>query len=48
MRYPATERVTLGEWVMFAAILVAFALSTVLVFGLIVASVVFVIRALRG
>lgn len=46
--YPASERVTLGEWVMFAAILVAFALSTAAVLGLIAASVIFVIRALRG
>jgi hypothetical protein len=46
--YRAADRVTLGEWVMFAAILLAFALSTALVFGLIAASVVFVIRALRG
>jgi hypothetical protein len=33
---------------MFAAILVAFAFSTVVVFGLIAGAVVLVIRALRG
>jgi hypothetical protein len=48
MSYPAAERVTLGEWVMFAAILLAFALSTALVFGAIAGIGILIIRALRG
>jgi hypothetical protein len=46
--YPAADHVTLGEWVVFGLLVLVFALSAAGMAGLLVASVVFVIRALRG